>query len=84
MFAEQELGIQNPLSPIPGYPIGTSCLSDSQANFLAEQFRQVLANTDRKAANATAQVLLANTYTESSDSINILAGNPVRLTHVYT
>lgn len=70
----------NPFSPVPNYPLGNGvCLTDAQANFLAEQFRQTLALVDRNAAAKLANVLFADSYTETSDSINILAGYPVSL-----
>ena len=69
---------RNLLSPIRGYPFGNGfCLSDSQANFLAEQFKSVLTNPNRQAANTLATVLVASNYVETSDSINLLAGFPV-------
>jgi hypothetical protein len=68
-----------PVSPLKGYPWGNGfCLTDSQANFLAEQFRQVLTLQDRKASVALAGQLVTDNYVESSDSIAILAGTPVR------
>lgn len=70
----------NRFSPIPGYPLGNGfCLTDSQAKFLVSTFSGALANTNRNATNATMQVLLASNWIEQSDSINILAGYPVRL-----
>ena len=70
--------IPNPWSPIPGYPMGnTVCLSDAQANFLVQTFSTMLSNPDRSKTQSMANVLLDNSYTESSDSINQLAGFPV-------
>lgn len=70
--------ISNPWSPIPGYPLGIPfCLSDAQAKFLVNTFSTMLSNTDRSATNMTAQMLIADGFTETSDSINILAGFPV-------
>lgn len=69
-------------SPVPGYPRGNShCLSDQQATFLVNTFKGMLTNTDRNGANKTAQILLAEGFVEESDSINILAGYPVRALH---
>ncbi|RMZ89028.1 hypothetical protein DV736_g3747, partial [Chaetothyriales sp. CBS 134916] len=45
--------------------------------FLVNQFKSVLSNPDRTAANATATVLVTENYVEESDSINILAGYPL-------
>ena len=71
--------LPNPFSPIPGYPLGNPlCLSDSQAQFLVSTFAGMLANPDRNATNKVGQTLIADSYTETSDSINILAGFPVR------
>lgn len=65
-------------SPISGYPMGNGlCLTDAQAKFLAGQFKSVLTNPDRQAANVTATALVADSYVETSDSINILAGFPL-------
>ncbi len=65
-------------SPIPGYPFGNGlCLTDQQAQFLANQFKTVLTNSDRNAAKTLAGVLVSSNYVETSDSINILAGFPV-------
>ena len=67
-------------SPLKGYPWGNGfCLTDSQAQFLAEQFRQVLTLQDRKASVALAGQLVTDNYVESSDSIAILAGTPVSI-----
>lgn len=63
---------------VPGYPWGIPyCLSDSQAAFVVKQFKSILTNPDRKAAIATANVMLSDNYVETSDSINVLAGYPV-------
>lgn len=74
------------LSPnkVPGYPssvVGLACLDDSQASFIVDKFRSILTNPDREAAGKTAQDLIAETYLEESDSINILAGYPVCPNH---
>ena len=53
------------------------CLSDAYATTIVNNFISVLEHTGN--ANATAQALLADSYTEQGDSINIIAGNPVRL-----
>jgi hypothetical protein len=71
-------GLKNPFSPIPGYPLGNPfCLSDQQATFLVNTFSAMLSNPDRNATQATGQTLIADGYTETSDSINILAGFPL-------
>jgi hypothetical protein len=70
--------LKNPLSPIPGYPLGNPfCLSDQQATFLVNTFATMLSNPDRSATQAMGNVLIADGYTETSDSINILAGFPL-------
>lgn len=58
---------------------GDCCLNDYQATYLVEQFKSILTNPDRQAANQTAQTVIADDYVEVSDSINSLAGYPVRL-----
>lgn len=66
------------LNKIPNYPWGPGgCLTDQQATFIVKTFKTVLMNPDRKAAVATANAILDSKFTETSDSINVLAGNPV-------
>jgi len=57
----------------------STCLTDAKANYFVQGFKSILTNPDREAANATAQVLVATGYVETSDSINSLAGYPVRI-----
>ena len=65
-------------SPIPGYPPGIPwCLSDQQANFIVKNYAALLSSPSGAAKNQTAQVSIADGYTETSDSIDILAGFPV-------
>jgi len=63
--------IASPCKPPP------FCLTDDQAATVYNGFMDILTNPDRQAANATAQVLIAENYNETSDSINILAGFPL-------
>jgi hypothetical protein len=53
------------------------CLSDVYATKIVNDFISILEHTGN--ANATAQALLADNYTEQGDSINIIAGRPVRI-----
>lgn len=63
---------------LQGYPFGWgSCLSDAQAAWIIQNFKSILTNPDRNAAAQTANKLLDNSYVETSDSINVLAGDPV-------
>jgi len=66
-------------SPVTKRTEDTSCecLTDDQAYSLVQQFKSILTNPDRSAANATAQVVIADGYVETSDSINSLAGYPL-------
>lgn len=65
-------------SRVPGYPYGLpQCLNDAQAAFIIKTFKSILTNPDRKAAVATANTIIDTRFTETSDSINVLAGNPV-------
>ena len=54
------------------------CLSQSTAENIVGQFITILNHYDVPAANATAQALLAEDFTETSDSILSLEGRPVR------
>ena len=75
------LSLPNAFSSIPGYPLGSGlCLSDSQANFIANAFKTILTNPDRQAAAKLAGSFIADGYVEESDSINFLAGYPVCIT----
>jgi hypothetical protein len=77
-LATPTFGLPNPLSPIPGYPLGNPfCLSDQQAQFIVKQFHDILTNPNRQAAGQQAQSVIADGYVEESDSINFLAGYPV-------
>lgn len=53
------------------------CLSQSAADTIVTKFISVLAHTNVATANATAQALFSDTYTEVSDSILSLEGLPV-------
>ena len=56
------------------------CLFPWQANNIVNAFNYLLANPAAPNFNATANALLANDYTDTSDSIDQLAGLPVRRT----
>lgn len=63
---------------LQGYPYGWGpCLSDGQAAWIVSNFKSILTNPDRNASAQTATKLLDNSYVETSDSINVLAGYPV-------
>jgi hypothetical protein len=56
------------------------CLTNSQATKIVNAFNYLLANPTAGNFNSTATALLASTWTDTSDSINQLAGIPVRHT----
>lgn len=63
---------------VPGYPYGNpQCLSDAQAAYLVKTFKSIMMNPNRTLAVATGQTLILDSYVETSDSINVLAGYPV-------
>lgn len=77
VLATPTWGSQSGDGRVNGYPWGWSqCLNDQQSNFIVQSFKSILTNPDRKAAVATANGLLAVNYKETSDSINVLAGQP--------
>lgn len=53
------------------------CLSQGEADTIVDQYISILTHTDVATANATAQALLDESYTEISDSILSLEGQPV-------
>jgi len=54
------------------------CLSQSDAETIVNEYMSILSHTpDVATANATAQALLATNYTETSDSILSLEGQPL-------
>ena len=56
----------------------SGCLSQDQAESIVNQYISILSHTpDVASANATAQALLDPNYTETSDSILSLEGQPV-------
>lgn len=57
---------------------GCEGLSQEFAEGVVAQFISILSHSDVATANATAQALLADGYTEISDSILSLEGQPVR------
>lgn len=54
------------------------CLLPTQATSIVNAFLYLLENPKAANFNATADALLASDYTDTSDSINQLAGLPVR------
>ena len=56
---------------------GDGCLTDAQANYLVQSFKQILSDPNRTAIVAIAEEIIATDYVEISDSINSLAGYPV-------
>jgi len=69
----------------PALPIATlsipslTCLSDAQATSIVDSWKTIITHTDRNAANATAQKLIAEEFLGTSDSISSLAGSSVSL-----
>ena len=61
-----------------------TCLYPAAATSLVSSFKSVLTNPDRQAANATAQIIIADNFTETSDSIDTLAGYPVRTSTLHS
>ncbi|EXJ77622.1 hypothetical protein A1O3_09850 [Capronia epimyces CBS 606.96] len=53
------------------------CLSQGEAESIVNQYISILTHTNVTAANATAQAVLDNNYTEISDSILSLEGQPL-------
>ncbi|OAP54412.1 hypothetical protein AYL99_11513 [Fonsecaea erecta] len=53
------------------------CLSQAEAESIVSQYITILEHTDVATANATAQSLLDPNYTETSDSILSLEGQPL-------
>nr|KAK5441757.1 hypothetical protein LTR18_006679 [Exophiala xenobiotica] len=54
-----------------------SCLQQSDAEDIVSKFITIIQHKDIDVANATAQALLADSFFEKSDSIDILAGIPL-------
>lgn len=65
------------VSAAPGWNDWNSGLTQKDAEDIVAKFSSVLTHADIPTANKTAQALIAEGYTETSDSINILAGYPV-------
>ncbi len=61
-----------------------SCLQQSDAEEVVAKFISIVDHPDVAKANATAQAFLADTFFEESDSIDTLAGFPVRLSTRHT
>ena len=55
----------------------STCLQQSDADGIVAKFITVMQHTDIEAANATVQDLLSDSFFETSDSINSIAGQPV-------
>jgi hypothetical protein len=53
-------------------------LTQADADDIVAKFISILDHPDVAAANATAQALIGPNFFEKSDSINMLAGHPVR------
>jgi len=70
--------LASPQRPGWWHPRPTStCLTDAAATSLAEAFSSMLTNPDRSAANATGQAIIADGYSETSDSILSLEHEPL-------
>jgi hypothetical protein len=59
--------------------VGSGCLTQADADDIVAKFVSILDHPDVNASNATAQALIGPDFFEKSDSINMLAGHPVRL-----
>jgi hypothetical protein len=57
----------------------STCLTQSDADDIVSRFLTVMLHFDMAKANATAQELFADDFSETSDSINTLGGNPVSI-----
>ena len=64
-------------SPVKKWNEWENCLTDAQANYLVQSFKQILSDPNRTAIVAIAEEIIATDYVEISDSINSLAGYPV-------
>ena len=65
------LGVTATPTPTP------ACLKQDTAQAIVDKFLAFLIHTDIAASNASAQVLLSDSFHESSDSIDSLSGVPV-------
>src|SRR5947209_2510377 len=54
------------------------CCTDNQVNHLVQTYHQHLTNPDRQAAADAAAAILAEGYSQYSESVNSLAGTLVR------
>lgn len=61
-------------------PIWSSCLAQNEAESIVNQYISILTHSDIQTANATAQALLADDYTEIPDSILSLEAQPMSRT----
>ncbi|KIV95000.1 hypothetical protein PV10_02709 [Exophiala mesophila] len=61
----------------PGWGDWSGGLTQRDAEDIVAKFSSILTHADIPTANKTAQALIAEGYTEISDSINILAGFPI-------
>jgi hypothetical protein len=67
----------------PSWPTGSACPTDTclqqaDAEEAVAKFISIVDHPDVAKSNATAQAFLADTFFEESDSIDTLAGFPVR------
>ena len=60
--------------------MNSTCLSHDDAQSILGKFIMVMEHQDVNAANETVHELLADSYSEASDSINTLSGRPVSWT----
>ena len=69
----------SPTSTQPSWPAtsASSCLSGPQATSIVTRFESLLTGPQAPSSNATASELLAENFTDTSDSIDSLAGYPV-------
>lgn len=75
LFASTAL--PSPLSSKRGDEGKERCCTDDQVNHLVQIYHQHLTNPDRQAAADAAAAILAEGYSQYSESVNSLAGTPV-------
>jgi hypothetical protein len=79
-LAERSSSTASAFTPTPIF----GCMFPWQATNIVNAFLYLLANPTAANFNATADALLASDYTDTSDSINQLAGIPVRSSILYS
>jgi hypothetical protein len=74
-------GMASAVSTLPKYrrdsSTNSTCVQQSDAEDIVTKFISVMEHQDVNAANQTVQALLTDDFSETSDSINTLAGDTV-------